>query len=308
MSTTEHLQALEPEKPVAKVDGCPITQKQFMLHYSDFVASHKEENETATLSKEEREEIKCEVLNKLIDQQLLISYGKERNFLPTIEQVNTSFNKLTKEFRNRTDFEESLAELGLTEREMMQEISNQLIVDSVIDEEVNAKIQFDDDQLRDFYLFNKDQLVRDTYAISHIYMRLEDHFTDEEQRIVKRRMESALERLQEGYDFGAIAKKVSQCPSGQNQGKLGNLTPEEIDHLFEGQLDEIKEGYLSGVIETQYGFHIVRVGEKIKPEESSFELVKESLRETLQEMLYEEELENLITRLRDHFDIEIFNF
>lgn len=295
-------------KPIAIVDGIPISYKQFTIHYADFVQAHKEENQTEDVTHSERDEIKCEVVNKLIDRQLLIAYGKRKNYLPNIEEVTKRFNNLTQEFKNRKEFEKTLGSLDLNEQELMQEITNQLIIDHVIQKEINTKLQFDDKELHEFYDYNQQHLTAITFEVFHIFMRLEDEYTEDENRRVNEQMKHILHLIDEGVPFEELAKRFSQCPSSDRGGSLGYFTIEEIDHLFENQIKRIEPGYISQIVETQYGFHVVMIGHEKEPSEQNFEEIKDSLRENLYEMLYEAEMENLLTHLRDYMEIEIFDF
>jgi len=86
-----------------------------------------------------------------------------------------------------------------------------------------------------------------TARARHILVDTEEHCAELKQKI------------EDGADFGELAKKHSQCPSGRRGGELGEfgrgqMVPEFDQACFEGDL-----GTVQGPLQTQFGFHLVEV-------------------------------------------------
>jgi peptidyl-prolyl cis-trans isomerase NIMA-interacting 1 len=71
------------------------------------------------------------------------------------------------------------------------------------------------------------------------------------------RIEAALARLAAGEDFAAVAREVSDDPSGRQGGDLGVVAPGQLVPAFEDAAFALLPGQRSAVIETPYGFHVV---------------------------------------------------
>ena len=67
------------------------------------------------------------------------------------------------------------------------------------------------------------------------------------------------QKIQEGADFGELAKEHSQCPSGQSGGELGEFGPGQMVPEFDAVVFNEEVGVTHGPIKTQFGYHLVEV-------------------------------------------------
>lgn len=75
--------------------------------------------------------------------------------------------------------------------------------------------------------------------------------------------EEILKRLRKGENFGALAKEFSTCPSKSKSGDLGWFGPGKMVRPFEDAVKRLRNGGLSGIVSTQFGFHVIKkTGEK----------------------------------------------
>ena len=94
--------------------------------------------------------------------------------------------------------------------------------------------------------------------VAHILLRLDQKATEAEQKAAKVRIDSIYNALKGGADFAELAKKVSQDPGSAQQGGLlpfvqhGQLVKEFEDAAF-----ALKDGEMSPVVQSPYGYHII---------------------------------------------------
>jgi peptidyl-prolyl cis-trans isomerase C len=69
---------------------------------------------------------------------------------------------------------------------------------------------------------------------------------------------AVLERLKKGEKFGNVAKQVSRCPSGKKGGDLGTFTRGKMVKEFENAAFKLQKGEVSGIVRTQFGYHIIK--------------------------------------------------
>ena len=74
----------------------------------------------------------------------------------------------------------------------------------------------------------------------------------------RNRSKSAKARLDKGEKFGAVAQQVSLCPSGKKGGDLGTFTRGKMVKEFEKAAFELEKGQTSGLVKTQFGYHIIK--------------------------------------------------
>ncbi len=94
----------------------------------------------------------------------------------------------------------------------------------------------------------------------------------------RRQAEGALARLRSGEDFAALARELSEDSSKENGGDLGFLTREQMVPPFAEVAFSLPPGETSGIVETQFGFHIVRVEEKRPGQSTPLAEVREEIR------------------------------
>ncbi len=71
-------------------------------------------------------------------------------------------------------------------------------------------------------------------------------------------IQKLLERVKAGEDFAALAKEYSNCPSSKNGGDLGEFSKGDMVKPFEDAAFKLKKGKISGIVETRYGYHIIK--------------------------------------------------
>lgn len=71
-------------------------------------------------------------------------------------------------------------------------------------------------------------------------------------------IQNLLARAEAGEDFAMLAKEYSNCPSSKNGGDLGEFSKGDMVKPFEDAAFTLKKGKISGVVETRYGYHIIK--------------------------------------------------
>lgn len=135
---------------------------------------------------------------------------------------------------------------------------------------------------------------------AHILLRLDQKATDAEQKAAKVRIDSIYNALKAGADFAELAKKVSQDPGSARQGGLlpfvqrGQLVKEYEDVAF-----ALKDGEMSGVVQTAYGYHIIlRKGHKmLEPfEEHRESILKFMEQRGIRDQLAQQKVDTLVSQ------------
>lgn len=138
--------------------------------------------------------------------------------------------------------------------------------------------QVSDAQLQQQYQDNLDSYrTPERVKVRHILIKTEGKPKDEVPKL-KAKAEDILKQLQHGGDFAELAKKNSEDPgSAEKGGELGWIVRGQTVANFEKAAFSLKPGELSGVIETEYGFHIIQIEDKQAAHTQTFDEVKPQL-------------------------------
>jgi parvulin-like peptidyl-prolyl isomerase len=115
----------------------------------------------------------------------------------------------------------------------------------------------------------------------HILVKVGRNATEEEDRKKRERIESILQQLKAGADFAELAKKNSDCPSAVRGGDLGFFGQGVMAPEFEKVAFTLDVGEMSGIVKTEFGYHIIKCEEKKEPVQQEFWEVEDEIRELL---------------------------
>lgn len=123
---------------------------------------------------------------------------------------------------------------------------------------------------------------------------------------IRARAEQVLnELLQAPERFAAVAAEISNCPSGQQGGNLGQIGRGDTVPEFEKAIFRLgPTGLLRELVKTRHGFHIVTIDQRIPGRRLPFELVRDEIADRLRAMVEEKALRQYISVLAGEADIQ----
>ncbi|MCU1335197.1 MAG: PpiC-type peptidyl-prolyl cis-trans isomerase [Bryobacterales bacterium] len=148
----------------------------------------------------------------------------------------------------------------------------------VLDQDkVAAMINVTEEQLRAAYSNALDNFrMPERVHARHILLKTEGK-SDAEKKVLQAKAEDLLKQLKNGADFADLAKKNSQDSTAEQGGDLGWFVRNQMVPEFDNVAFTLKPKELSGVVTTQFGYHIIQVTEKEPAKLKSFEEVKDEL-------------------------------
>ncbi len=139
---------------------------------------------------------------------------------------------------------------------------------------------------------------------SHILVLVKPNATEAERKAALDKINRIAEELKKDpAKFAEIAKKESDCPSKARGGKLGEFPRGQMVPEFEKAAFSLKQGEISGVVKTQFGYHIIRCDAPLQ--RKTFEMAKEEIKQELSEKKAEKALKSYIDGLMKRNKAEI---
>ncbi|MFC0524237.1 peptidylprolyl isomerase [Pontibacillus salicampi] len=214
---------------------------------------------------------KEELYNKLVDQygdaalkELLYDEVLSEQYSISDEEVQKEINKLKESYGDQ--FESVLQQNGFSSEEDLKNI----IRSSMLKEKAaTADVEVTDEEVKEYY-----ENMKQEVKASHILV--EDKETADEVK----------QKLEDGDDFATLAKEYStDSSSAENGGDVGYFSVGEMVPAFEQKAYEMEAGQVSDPVQSDYGYHIIKVEDKREKEDTSsigsFEEMEDQLRQQL---------------------------
>ena len=280
---------------IAEVNKSGITSNQLQSAFLNAISGYDD----AVLSSLDQSAIvsfKKNILNQLIDYELLYQQSQIENVKISNDEINLEIEKIKDNFSSPEEFNEALKTNNITLARLKEDIERQLMINSIL-EETRNQVSISDEELLEYYNENKESLIEpEQVHARHILVE-----TEEEANIL-------LLQLKEGLtDFAELAKEKSIGPSAPSGGDLGFFTRGQMVKEFEDAAFSLEAGEISGVVQSQFGYHIIKCEEKKEEYSPTFEEAKERISNTLKYQRENEAISALTSRLREEAVI-IFNY
>lgn len=155
-------------------------------------------------------------------------------------------------------------------KEKLDELKKRLVVEAYLKKKVEEQAKVSDEDLKKFYDQNKDKFkTGDQVKASHILLKAEKEAKD------------VLAQVKAGGNFEELAKKFSTDGAASKGGDLGWFSKGSMIPEFEKVAFTMKEGQISDVVKTKFGFHIIKLTGKRAAGERTFEDVKEQIKTSM---------------------------
>lgn len=211
-----------------------------------------------------------QVLNEMIVQKLMIQKAKELNLKVDDNKVKSMADRYLKQVKARysstQEFQKDLRDNKLTEADLLKYYTDMLtessLTDQMVSQQISSKVIVSEDESRAFYDATKDTLAVKpvTWQLGMIMREIK---ASQESRDAKLAELKAIQaRLNKGEDFATLASANSDCPSKEVGGDLGFFKKGMMVKPFEDAAFALNIGEVSDVVETQFGYHLIKMEEK----------------------------------------------
>jgi peptidyl-prolyl cis-trans isomerase C len=287
---------------LARVNGEVIERWEF-----DNAVKRIEQRAGSAVPPEKRDEVLRGVLDQLVAYHLLAQESRARKIAVGDADVDARIAEIKKSFPTEDAFKQGIAAQGLTPEHLRAQARTSLEVSKVIDAEVTSKVNVADAEVTTFYGQNLERFKQgDTVHASHILFGAAQDATPAQKTDAKAKAQAALKEIKAGADFATIARAQSQDPgSAPNGGDLGFFPKGQMNPQFEDAAFKLKVGGVSPVIETPFGFHIIKVIEKRGPRTAPLPEVAGQIKDFLMQGQREQKLEQFVEQVKAKGKIEI---
>lgn len=256
-------------KTAATVNGEKITENELNARLNQVAAMYGYDL-TSNEGKEIEVFLKEQILQSLIEEKVVLQAAAQMKLSALKEDVEKEFKSIKDQFSDDKQYQDFLAERKFSEKDLKTYIEHQLILNKLFDE-VTKDITNTSEDIEKYYQENKEEFfVPEQLRASNIVVKTEEEAN------------SIIERLDKGEDFAQLAVDLSIDPTAkQNKGDIGffdrdaSLVDEFKDAAFQLKVGE----YTKKPVQSIYGYHIIKIEDKINEHQRKFDEVKEDLTE-----------------------------
>jgi len=218
----------------------------------------------------------------------------EPELIKRLDAIRTE-NKLA----SMEELEKAVSGQGMNWEDFKSNIRSTLLTQRVISSEVGSHVTISDEEVTKYYEAHKSEFVRpEQVALREIVISTEGK-KPEDLPDLKKKAETALKRVQDGEDFGAIAKRLSDGSTKSQGGFLGIYKRGELSKELEDKVFKMKRNELTEVMETKQGFLVLQVLEHYDEGEQSLAKVKNEIMDKLYSGRMEPAMREYLKTLRE---------
>ncbi|UCF05691.1 MAG: peptidylprolyl isomerase [bacterium] len=292
---------------VALVNGRAITisdvdQQVKVLEQDPMVASDQEERENRT------EWIRKLAFGRVVGRILLEEAIEREGVHVPPQAVDARMGEIISGYASEVAFKERLAKSGLTFARFREEAEKSMRIEALIDVHIGPIRRPSDTEVRKYYDDNIMQFFTPEYVkASHILFRVDETDGESEKETKRFRMEAILEEIKAGADFAEMATRYSECPTADKGGDLGFFRRGEMVDAFQAAAFALEVNEISDVVETIYGFHIIKVTDRQKEYYTPFEEIRDNLATYIYKKKKQDAMDRYMKKLRASATIEYFD-
>ncbi len=260
-----------------------------------------------------RQQVRKRIVEVMTIEELLAQKEKEKNIVASPAEVNEQISKqMTKDNLTIDDFKSLLKAYGTDFSEYQKDMRKKIMFEKLMEDQFNSKVvKPTDEQVKTYYDQNIQQFQEpEKIHTKHILIRPEDSNDPNQAKAkakAKAKAEDILKKLKAGADFNDMAKQYSACPSSKQGGDLGTQPKGTFVPEFEKAAYALKPGQMTDVVETQFGFHIIKLIEHANANTVSFAQSKDMIAQLLTNEQKKTIVENYIEQIKKTADIKFTN-
>ncbi|MCC7073860.1 MAG: peptidylprolyl isomerase [Deltaproteobacteria bacterium] len=290
--------------PVARVNGEEIGRGDFSKQMERTRARFQRAGRQIAPQLEGR--LKENLIRKMVEEMLIAQKAKAEGITVETTELDAKLAEHKARFGSDKAFLSFLERTQQSEADVKDDLQKNLLRDKLFAKLLLGQEPTEADAEK-YYGENKDKYMqKEQITAQHILLKTDKNTTDaqkkEKQALAKK---LTAEAKRSGADFGEIAKKHSEGPTAQRGGDLGTFSRGRMVKQFEDAAFAAKAGDIIGPVETQFGYHVIKVNEKSEAKQRTFEEVKETILTSLKARQKSKATRELLEKMRAEAKIEV---
>ena len=255
---------------------------------------------------ERRDEIYRGLLDDLITLRLLKQEVTRQQMAVPDAELEAAMKQLRGQFPDEKKFQQALQSEHLTVAQLREQTRTNLAVSKLLEHEVGPKIVVKPADISAFYEKNPDKFQQpEAVRASHVLIAVPQQADDAAKKAARAKAEDIMKRARAGADFAKLAQASSNDASAQRGGDLGFFPKGQMVPAFEAAAFALQPGQVSDVVETPFGYHVIKVTEKRPAQVIPFAQVAPRIEEFLKQEQQQTLTKAYVQTLRGKNKVEV---
>ena len=302
----------EADPVIATAKGFEIKRSQLedaFLSYNTSVAANG-----GSIPESQRSEIKSNLLNHLIINQILTQKATPEDKTETKKKVDEAIDTARAHSTSAEAFEAQIKATGMTVEQVRSRAYEEQLCRRVLTREVTNGVSISDEEAKKFYDSHATNFdVPEQVRVAHVLISTLDPVSQRplppEQKKEKEKLAKKVKAdAEKGDDFAKLVTQYSDDTGSKSKGgeytfpRHSRMVPE-----FEAAAFSLKVNQISDPVETQYGYHIIKLLEKIPPKHETFAEASTKIKEYLLEQQADKSLPAYLEKIKSEANVKILD-
>ncbi|HLO25693.1 MAG TPA: peptidylprolyl isomerase [Geobacteraceae bacterium] len=294
--------AAELKTTVARVNGKEIARAE-LNQAKKIILANKPGLQIPPLLQKEFE---MQALNQLISSELLFQASHKLDIKDLDKQAEDKLAEIKKRFPDPKDYARELQKIGVDEKGLLESTRRDLAIAYFVNTKIAPDIKVSEKEIKKFYDQNPDKFRQDEQVRArHILIGVDNKAGIEAKKAAREKAEKLHKELEKGADFATLAKDNSTCPSNRQGGDLGYFGKGKMVPQFEQAAFALEPGGLSNVVETPYGYHIIKLVDRKRAEEIPLTTARNKIENYLRVQKTNVAIETFVGEARKNAKIDV---
>lgn len=283
----------------AVVNGQEISGEAVQFELDRLVRFYMSHGMTMDEVKKNLPKLEEKALDQAIGARLLLDQAAKLDMPVSAADIDAEVAKVVAQVGGAENYQKALAAQGITEDQFRKELEKGAKVNKLVEQACSSVAEPTDDEVAAFYAAHKAEYVAPEQVLcQHILVKGSDDAALDKIKDIRARI------VDGKADFAEEAKKHSDCPSGQQGGSLGWFGRGMMVPEFDKVAFEMAKGEVSGIVTTQFGYHIIYKADQKGGGKQTLVDVHDQIKDLLRHEARGRAMDAYVAELRDKAQIE----
>ena len=290
---------------IAKVNGFEVNKQAVGFELDRLVRFYMSHGMSMQEIKDNLAKLQEKALDQAIGARLLLERSQQLDVPVTAADIDAEIAKVIEQVGGEDNFKKALAAQNISEDDFRKELEKGARVNKLVEQACTGVEEPTEQDVTDFYEAHKSEYVTEPKVLcQHILVKVEENSTSDEKSAAFEKILAIKERIAAGGNFAEEAEKNSDCPSGREGGSLGWFGPGMMVPEFDKVAFEMKKGEVSGVVTTQFGYHIIYKADEQPGGQQTLVDVHDQIKDLLRHEARGKAVDAFVAELREKAEIE----